>query len=1090
VPEDFAPDSNEPRSADTLPTHVVGIGASAGGLKALERFFGCLGDTTGMAFVVIQHLSPDFTSMMPQILSRVTRMPIRSVDGPEDVERDTVYLLLPGREMIISNNRLLTTERPAGLNLPVDIFLHSLAEDKGPGAIGIVLSGTGSDGAAGIVDIHREGGLTMAQTLRSAEFDGMPKSAVVTGSVDMVLDPEHMPAALTGHAKRLKLRMGSDETVEVQPTLFDNIFSLLQARFNVNFAHYKPNTIIRRTERRMALRQTDTLAEYAKLLAMDSDELDALYHDLLIGVTRFFRDPDTWHFLGEEVIPKILKSAGREVRIWTGGCATGEEAYTLAILLHEAIRDLPSPPDVKIFATDVHQHSLDIASAGVYPRKTLEGLSERRIQQSFIQQADDYVIAPHLRRMVVFARQDVTVDPPFTKLDLVVCRNLLIYLTLDAQRKTLSLFHFALKRNGFLLLGSSEGLAELADEFDVIDARRNIYRKSSDRRLVGRFRMPSMLPGLHEHRELPSTATTTSTPSATAATASSRFLRGRPPNLLRAYDALMDAYVPPGLLIATSGELAHSFGNANRYLRRPSGAMTLYASELVLPELRLPLISALARVQKSEDIVRYAGIRVEIPGEGFRQVRLVVRPLPEIRSAEYLLVSFEEGEYQETIDLTPEEDGGAEIITSGTLQEELQYTREQLQATVEELETSNEELQATNEELIASNEELQSTNEELHSVNEELSTLNQDHENKITELQLVTEETDNLLRSIDIATVFVDQNMRIRKFTPNAARQFGLLKHDVNRTITHFRSLLGDANVLADLARVNAGGERVEREIRDTAGHYYLMRILPYERVDGANDGSVISFIDVERIKQGSLRLSRVFAELQVITHLIANDLAGLLERASGDLEAASDALGAGTVEAAVDALARARGATEQVSGVIGELRGLPRVEKDGSALVAVALEDVVRDLATTLDGRLREASAQLHVDSGLPIVIGDAEQLALAFYHLLDNALSYASGEPLSITIGASEQGGQVTVEIEDNAAGVDMHRRTQVFDLFFRGKLPPEGELTSGVGVGLALVRRIVERHGGEVWLESEPAVFTRVKFTLRSAVAADGG
>jgi two-component system CheB/CheR fusion protein len=834
----------EPRRDNKLPTHVVGIGASAGGLNALERLFSCLGDNTGMAFVVIQHLSPDFTSMMPQILARVTRMPIRSVDGPEDVERDTVYLLLPGREMIISDNRLLTSQRPAGLTLPVDVFLHSLAHDQGEAAVAIVLSGTGSDGAAGIVDIHRQGGLTIAQTLRSAEFDGMPKSAVATGSVDMVLDPEHMPGALTGHAKRLKLRMSDDDSLPAQPPgLFDGIFELLQQRFNVNFAHYKPNTIIRRTERRMALRQVNSLTDYTKLLAMDPAELEALYHDLLIGVTRFFRDPDTWDFISREVIPSLLERERQEIRIWSAGCATGEEAYTLAILLHEAMREVNNPPEVKIFATDVHQRSLDIASNGVYDARALDGLGPARLRSCFKAQADDYLIAPHLRRMVVFARQDVTVDPPFTKLDVVVCRNLLIYLTLEAQRKALGLFHFALKRDGVLVLGNSEGLAELADDFEVLDARRNVYRKGSDRRLVSRFRMPVTPPGLHELRGPPAQA------SVGMLGVTGKPLRRRPPSLAKAYDALMEAYVPPALLVSISGELAHSFGDANRFLQPPTGAATLFASDLVLPELRLPLISALARVQKSEELVRYTSVRVNVPGEGHQVVRLTVRPLPEMRPAEFVLVSFESAEAPAEQAPLAEGETPAIVISSGNLEEELQYTREQLQATVEELETSNEELQATNEELIASNEELQSTNEELHSVNEELSTLNQDHESKIIELQQMTEETDNLLRSIDISTVFVDADLRIRKFTAHAAEQFGLMSHDISRSVTQFRSLLGDAEVLVDLARVNASGKGVEREVYDESGSRFLMRVLPYQKVDGSTDGAVISFIDLQRLK-------------------------------------------------------------------------------------------------------------------------------------------------------------------------------------------------------------------------------------------------
>lgn len=1062
------------------PTHVVGIGASAGGLNALERLFSCLGDNTGMAFVVIQHLSADFTSMMPQILSRLTQMPIKSVSDSVEIERDTVYLLVPGKEMIVTNRRLLATDRTAGLNLSIDVFFRSLAEDLGARAVAVVLSGTGSDGAAGLLEVHRAGGLTIAQTLRSAEFDGMPKSAVATGKVDMVLDPEHIPAALTGHAKRLKLKIAASDLPEIQPSVFDTVFEQLQMRFAVNFAHYKPNTIIRRVERRMALRQSSSLTEYARLLASDPDELETLYHDLLIGVTRFFRDAETWNFIQRDILPNIVSGGQREVRVWSAGCATGEEAYTLAILLHEACAKLDSPPDVKIFATDVHQRSLDRASFGVYPERTLEGLSQERIDTCFTRQADDFVIAPHLRRMVVFARQDVTIDPPFTKLDLVVCRNLLIYLTVEAQRKALSLFHFALKRDGVMLLGSSEGLAELADDFNVIDARRNVFRKGSDRHLVSRFRLPSAQPML---RETNAASTGLPTPSRTTG--------GRPVNLVRAYDALMDAYVPPGLLVTVSGEVAHTFGEASRFMQPPSGAVTLYASELVLPELRLPVISALARMQKTDELVRYAGIRVDIPAEGAQVVRLTVRPMKQVRASEYALITFEQPDAAGNAAGAAEEEVAEEmLLTPSSLQDELQNTREQLQATVEELETSNEELQATNEELIASNEELQSTNEELHSVNEELSTLNQEHEGKIIELERVTEESDNLLRSIDISSVFVDSKLRIRKFSPHAADQFGLMKHDINRQITHFRSLLADEQVLRDLAAVSATGERVERELRDATGRYFLMRVSPYVKTNGEQDGAVLSFVDVERIKRGSQRLSRAFTELQVFTYAVSHDLVGPSKRANEFMRIARErADEVGLDEEILQHINRADEQVDLVVSQVQDLLTLSRVETEGEALAPVSLSESARAALTDLEEQVQRTGARVLITE-MPSVLADAKQLRVVLFHLLLNALEHGGGDELRIEVSAAEINGRVVAEVMDNGVGIDEALRLRVFEMFFRGRVQArapgdvDGTSSAGRGVGLAIVKRVIDRHGGDVWVESDPGSYTRFKFALKPA------
>ncbi|MEO0971928.1 MAG: CheR family methyltransferase, partial [Pseudomonadota bacterium] len=698
----------------------------------------------------------------------------------------------------------------------------------------------------------------------------------------------------------------------------------------------------------------------------------------------------------------------------------------------------------------------------------LEGMPNDRLDKHFTMQDGLCTIQPHLRKMVVFARQDVTVDPPFTKLDLVVCRNLLIYLTAEAQRKALSLFHFGLKRNGLLVLGSSEGVADLSDEFELIDGNRHIFRKGSDRHLVGGFHVP--------------TTSRTLARDTTPLPTMGRPMTGRPVSLARAYDALMDAYVPPGLLVSVSGEVAHSFGGASRFLKPPVGAASLYASDLVVSELRLPIISALARVQKSQDVVTYAGIRVGLPGEEPIAIRLICRPLAHLKRIDYVLITFEENQAPLADD--PPLDGELSDAAED-LQTELKYTREQLQAAVEELETSNEELQATNEELVAANEELQSTNEELHSVNEELSTLNQEHEQKIAQLEMVTEETDNLIESLDTSTLFVDRERRIRKFTPQAAAQFGLLKHDLNRRIAHFNTLLASPAVAQALERVENDGERVEREVLDADGKYYLLRTHPYVRTNGSVDGSVLSFVDIERIKMASQRLTRAYTELQVFTYAVSHDLIGPARRAGQHLDALATWLGADASEETDggQSLAQAKAEVRRLQGMIHGLLKLSRVETEGDAPVPVSLEAAVHSVVEELRPEFDRRGVSISLGE-LPTVVADNRQLKLLLYNLLRHAMLVSPDAKLEISVAARKIGANVVVTVTDNGDGFAEADLANAFEIFFNSATSSETDeaISDANYGGLAITKRVVERHGGEIWIDRLPNGGTGVNFSLK--------
>jgi two-component system, chemotaxis family, CheB/CheR fusion protein len=845
-----SPRKGEPTAA-TDHLFVVGIGASAGGLESLERFFKNMPSDSGLAFVVVQHLSPDFKSVMDELLSRHTAMRIHRVEDGMRIEANSIYLLPPKKEMIISDGRLLLTDKDPerDLSLPIDHFFRSLAQDAGSCAVAIVLSGTGTDGSRGILDVHEAGGLIVAQSEESAKFDGMPKSARDTGIVDLVLPPEEMPGAILQHVAKAGSMDHCSTAPEAEeaedPKGFDAIFKLLRIEYGIDFSYYKPNTVSRRIERRLSMNQAMDLDSYVDQLRVDPVELNALYKDLLIGVTRFFRDAAAYERLERDIIPAIIAKAppGEEIRCWIAGCATGEEPYSLAILLHERLRLLGRPINVKIFASDVHQSSLEFASTALYDEEALAEVAPARLARYFVRQGDRFKVANELRQMVVFARHNVMKDAPFTRLDLISCRNLLIYFQPPAQKKALSLFHFGLKTGGILFLGPSETPGELSVEFEALDEHWKIYRKRRDIRLPADLRMPL------------SVATAPVRPAAIASHG------GFDASLFATYDRLLDEFMPAGFLVTDQRQLVHTFGDAGRFLVHNPGRTSNDVLDLLSGDLKMALAGAIQRAAKEQTPVIYHGIRVTLPS-GEEQLKLSVKPiLNRHGNLSHLFIAVESlgaaAARVQTADEVDVDEASRDHVDS--LETELRYTRENLQATIEELETSNEELQASNEELVASNEELQSTNEELHSVNEELYTVNAEYQKKIAELTELTDDMDNLLRSTEIGTIFLDRSLQIRKFTPQIARAFDLMPHDVGRRIDSFSHTIQNPDLIADLQHVVDTGTPIEKEVQDRTGAWYFLRVLPY-RSRSKLDGVVLTLIDVSTLKSAEERLKQMSA--------------------------------------------------------------------------------------------------------------------------------------------------------------------------------------------------------------------------------------
>lgn len=816
--------------------HVVGIGASAGGLDPLVCFFDNLSEHTGMAFVIVQHLSPDFKSLMDELLARHTRLPIHLVEDGMVVEADHVYLIPPKKEMIISDGRLLLSERDGQreFTLPIDVFFRSLAQDCTSRAVAIVLSGSGSDGSRGIAHVHDAGGLVLAQDLDSAQFDGMPRAAIETGVVDRILPPQSMPRALLEHARQHAPARSARTSERPRAEGLDAVYRVLETEFGIDFTHYKPSTVTRRINRRLALAQSDNLHDYLARLGSEREELDALYRDLLIGVTRFFRDPEAFVLLQHRILPELLQRQPRSapLRLWVAGCATGEEAYSLAIIVQELMATYGEHP-VKIFATDVHRGSLERAALGMYGEEAVSNVSPERLARYFTLIGNMYQIVPELRQMIVFAHHNVISDAPFTRVDLITCRNLLIYLQPAVQQRVLSLFHFSLTPDGVLLLGPSETLGPLADGFEILDKHWQIYRKGTQVRALLDARLSSA-------------ATMEGRAAAAPVLPAARHSLAQ---LLPVYDALLEEAMPPSLILNERGELVHVLGGAARFLRVRDGRQTLDVLDLIDPELKMILAGGLKRALTASSPVVFNGVRARADDQLYRvTIRTVTGRASSIR---HIIVSFEcpapgpamtsTAAIQIDMDQVSEQQLAA-------LEAELGTTKESLQAAIEQLEAGNEELQASNEELQSSNEELQSTNEELQSVNEELYTVNAEYQRKITELTELTNDMDNLLASTDVGTIFLDGQLRIRKFTPQIAETFGLVPHDVGRSIETFAHKVRHPELVADLKRVLAAGEPIEHGLVDPRGKSFFLRLLPY-RAKGVADGVVLTLIDISGLK-------------------------------------------------------------------------------------------------------------------------------------------------------------------------------------------------------------------------------------------------
>jgi two-component system, chemotaxis family, CheB/CheR fusion protein len=1225
---------NIPQRGEVTPSSldfpVVGIGASAGGLQAVKSFFEHMPHHNGMAFVVILHLSPDHNSIADRIIQEVTKMPVRQVTETIAIEKNTVYVISPAQRMTMNDGYISVTpsDRQPGLHTAIDLFFRDLADVHKERAFCLVLSGTGSDGAVGLSRIKEQGGVTLVQTPEDAEFDGMPRAAIDTQMVDLVLPVVEMPQKLLElwrNSQAITLPPGNDPDFRIQTPatgrdaavaeqLLQDILVQLRAGTGHDFKHYKRATVLRRIERRLQVTAQPDLAAYYQYLQAHPEETKALLGDMLIGVTNFFRDREAFEALEREVVPNLLKSQQdelphrEEIRIWSAGCSTGEEAYSLAILLTEQLALEANPAKLQVFATDIDDRAIAFGRNGVYPEAIITDVPPARMRQYFTHENQHYRVRKEIREKILFAKHSLLLDPPFSQIDLIVCRNLLIYLDREVQRDIMQMFHFALRPGGYLFLGTSESADGCLDLFTPVDKRNRIFRAKSVS--TNTRRTPTMPRGGYART--------------TVATSPIETVVKRKVSFADVHLRALEKAAPPSIIVDTNANILYLSEGAGRFLRYVAGEISRNLLTLAHPDLRLEIRTTLFQAQQTGKAVTSRKVRIERDQRKF-MVDLTAHPYKDEETEnEYLLVLFEEWEVNAREALDGATDPEKNQILA-TLEHELQRTKLHLQETIEqsevsseELKASNEEMQAINEELRSATEELETSKEELQSINEELLTVNYELKTKVEETDKINDYLTNLIASTDIATVFVDRNMRIRWFTPRATDIFSMLPVDTGRSLMDITHRLDYPEMAEDAATVFESLNMIEREISSNDQRWYIARLLPYRSSEDHIDGTVLTFIDItkRRAAEDELRLGeermRLVAESTHDFAIIILDDHGVItdwntgaelifgytkpevlgayydliftpeDRADGmpesELRAArehgrgederwhlrkdgsrfycsgevtllkGDSL-QGYVKIARDLTGHKRMHDEQCQRLAETqtsshlkdeffavmshelkhplnliqlnaelLRRLPMTKTAGPAMKAVnTICDAVSSQARIIDdlldvARVRTGKLKLKkqaVDLGRvlqdvhtvvindqhpctvvlkvpqppepPLVIdADPTRLEQIIWNLVNNALKFTPKDG-RVELIARRIENMAQLDVIDSGVGLEQDNLHKVFDLFSQAESQHNAHHREGLGIGLSLVRQLVEAHGGEVNVHSE-GIGQGCTFTIR--------
>jgi two-component system CheB/CheR fusion protein len=1040
-----------------VPEYIIAIGASAGGMEEINAFF----DHTpldSVAYVIIQHLSPDFKSRMVELLSRHSILLVMEAAQGLEVQRNTVYLIPNDQYMTIRDNRLHLTPKGniKAPHLTVNTFFKSLADNSGKHAIGIILSGLGIDGTEGARAIKDAGGMVIARDPAKSEFPNMPANVIATGQVDFILDPKQMPQAIQDyitHSDKLLADIQEDEQY-VRP-----IIDLIGEQLPLDFTEYKQTTILRRIKRRATYSNLTTLKSYLEFLKTAPEEVELLAKDFLISVTAFFRDKDAFESISNNVLPALLERhpAEDELKMWVAGCATGEEAYSLAILLSEQLAALSRYTVVKIFATDIDAEALAVANKGVYHASLMKQVSPERLSNHFVQEGDYYRVSPAIRKMVIFAHHDLVKNPPYCNMSLISCRNLLIYMTPALQKKIYTMLLFGLKVNGCLFLGSSENPQPIIQQLEVTDAKWKIYKNLEAKRITkfDAFSLPEQ-PDLKQQR-LPIVGTDQQAGRDAVLGETLQY------HLANALDYL-------AVCVDEHHQVVKSYGDTGRFLIQKMFNNNF--TELLPKPLAVAFNTLSKQAVKTNAKVSTSGIRIDRNGQMAR-VNLSVSPLYLKKSETPLLVAV-------FGDDTTNSDSNQEVPYNEAtylndyivnLEEELQDTKLQLRAAYEKLNATNENMHSFNEELLSTNEEMQSTNEEMQSVNEELHTINTEYQLKNKELQEVNDDLNNYFRSNVNGQLFVDNELKLLKFSPNAVQLINLLETDIGRPLSNISTNIRFHTISQDIQSVLANGKVLSKEIESNDGRWYQLMTMPYIRQsDNQITGAILTFTDITQLKRAQTALDRKNKSLSRINE----DLENFVFAASHDLLAPLDNIKTsiylmnqvplGDAEL-IDFMDIINQSVTKFSALIRDIAVVAEIESDVNAHEKVDINELIDNIEWSLENKIKETGTIIKRNILIPELPFSKKNLRSIVFNLVSNGIKFRREVPPEIYIACWKEEDHLILCIQDNGRGIPQQSIGKIFDMY--GRLHQNVE---GSGIGLYLAKKIINAAGGNLVVESE--------------------
>lgn len=1070
--------NNSIEAAEQKP-YVVGVGASAGGLEALQSLLSSLPINLGFPYIIIQHLSPDYKSLLSEILSKHTKMPVIQAENGMMIKENTVYVIPPGKSLTLQDGRLsLFNQLPGALHLPIDTFFESLAKESEVNAIAVVLSGTGSDGTNGLKAVKERNGMVLVQSPDSAKFDGMPRSALRTGLVDFQGSPEQIAAEIKNISLVTNKGANTVERYqEINPTLMERIYFVLKRTSNINFTHYKRSTLLRRIERRMLIVRKDELSNYVDYLYDCPEEARILSREVLIGVTNFFRDPEYFDILQEKTIKSIVLNCSEdsEIRVWVAGCSTGEEAYSIAILFYEMMDRLGIRRTVRIFATDLDSEAIATAGKGIYDSNIAANVSAERLSRYFTRNDNTYTINRDIRKMLVFSPHNVVQDPPFAKLDLISCRNLLIYFEPVLQKDLFSIFHVALKDQGYLFLGKSEAVGSYTEVFPVVDAAAKIFTHRCNVKIRNAKPIPylqNMIVNSMNDDDIYNQPI--------GRTETKKDLKQLAINA-----ELLERFMPPCIIVDDKNDLVYVYGDCHKFISFPVGKVTHALFDIITESLRVPVSTILREARVNKKMMQYT----KVPSDRDIMINLTALPLAENNDRPDCLYALILNELQDTApisDAIPYETNRMSIQRITDLEQELALMQEHLHKSVSEQEIANEELQASNEELLTANEELQSSNEELQSVNEELYTVNSEYQTKLSELAEMNDDIANFLSTTLVGVIFVDSKLGIRRFTNYVTTEFKVLDQDIGRSIDFISYQFNNLCISEVCNKVIKTLLPDEREVDTISGKTFFMRVAPFRTSENKILGCVITFFDLTAQKQGRLELEAAEERLTIAqrNNVAKSDFLSLM---SHEIRTPLNALsGLSEIlltqqddkDAWMNSAKQISSTVKYVTSIISDILEMSKIERSQVDLLPLpfSLTELLERITIMMQPYMQEADLTFKTyftGHFSPVYIGDSTKIQQFLINFLSNAQKYTPGGG-TVTFKAKEltvENNTATLEfvISDTGIGISPEFLPDLFKPFTRESRQEKSKLSS-MGLGLSIAYNLIKLMDGDVTVESK--------------------